>query len=409
MESLKDKKILLGISGGIAAYKCAPLARRWVQEGADVEVVMTAAAQKFVTPLTMETIVGRQIHTDLFPPYKFSATMHVDLADWADVIVLAPATANIISKIRHGLGDDLLSTICLAGWEKTILAPAMNSNMWYNPLVQENINSLKEHGYLIIQPSEGDLACGYTGIGRLPEPEILDYWVQYYLHPKTVLKDKTILITGGRTEEEIDPVRILTNRSSGKMGFTLAEQAFFHGSRVILVSGPNDLVPPQGVEYHPVVTALEMEQIVAKKVDQSDIIIASAAVADYRSKKILFRKMKKGKKEVTLDLVANPEIIGQIGKQKGNKILVGFAMETDNDEENAKSKLQKKNLDLIVLNNPTEEGSGFASNTNRVTIFKKKGNPLRLSLMSKTEVAAFILDEIVKLLNKSRRSNLRSK
>jgi phosphopantothenoylcysteine decarboxylase/phosphopantothenate--cysteine ligase len=403
--SLKEKKILFGISGGIAAYKCAQIARRWIQAGAQVEVVMTAAAQKFITPLTMETVIGKRIHKELFPANEFSATVHIDLADWADVVVIAPATANIVSKIRHGMGDDLLSTICLAAWNKTIIAPAMNSNMWNNPVVIENLKSLKKLGYLIIQPTEGDLACGYTGIGRLPDPEIIDYWIQYHLRPKTILKNKTVLITAGRTEEEIDPVRILTNRSSGKMGYALAQQAFFHGAKVILVAGPNDLSPPPGIEYYPVVTALEMEQVVKNKVNQSHVVIASAAVADYRSKKILFRKMKKGKNEITMDLVANPDIIGEIGRKKGEKVLVGFAVETDNEEENALLKLRKKHLDMIILNNPVEDGAGFAADTNRVTIFKKRGKPIRLPLMNKSEVAASIIDEIVKILNRPKKSN----
>jgi phosphopantothenoylcysteine decarboxylase/phosphopantothenate--cysteine ligase len=398
---LKERKILLGISGGIAAYKCAELVRMWTQSGAEVEVVMTAAAQKFITPLTMETLIGKQIHSDLFPENQFSATVHIDLADWADVVVIAPATANIISKIRHAQGDDLLTTICLAAWRKIVIAPAMNSNMWHNPIVQDNLKVLAKHGYSIIQPTEGDLACGYSGMGRLPDPEIIDYWVRYKLHLKSVLKDKTVLITASRTEEEIDPVRILTNRSSGKMGYALAEEAFFHGAQVILVAGPNNLDPLPGIEYHPVVSAMEMQHVVNEHLDRVDIIIASAAVADYRSKEILFRKMKKNKKEKSLNLAPNPDILADIGKRKAQRILVGFAVETENEEENALKKLRQKNLDMIVLNNPVEEGSGFGGSTNRVTIFKKRGKAARLPLMSKREVAVHIIDEIIKLLGKS--------
>jgi phosphopantothenoylcysteine decarboxylase/phosphopantothenate--cysteine ligase len=398
---LKEKKILLGICGGIAAYKCAELVRRWVQAGAEVEVIMTSAAQKFISPLTMETLAGKQVHSELFPEHQFSATVHIDLADWADVVVIAPATANMISKIRYGQGDDLLSTVCLASWRKTIIAPAMNSNMWYNPIVQENLKALKDRGYLIIQPTEGDLACGYKGMGRLADPDIIDFWIQYYLHPKSALKNRTILITAGRTEEEIDPVRILTNRSTGKMGFALAEQAFFHGAKVILVAGPNTLNPPPGVEYYPVISALEMHQKVHEHLRKAEIVIASAAVADYRSKKILFRKMKKGSSDMSLDLLPNPDILADIAKKKAHRILVGFALETDNEEENALKKLREKKLDMIVLNNPVEEGAGFANNSNRVTIYRKKGKAIHLPLMNKSDVAAYILHEIVNLMDKS--------
>jgi phosphopantothenoylcysteine decarboxylase/phosphopantothenate--cysteine ligase len=398
--NLKDKKIVLGITGGIAAYKAAELARRWVKAGAEVEVVMTDAAHQFITSLTMETLINRRVHTSLFPKDEFSATVHIDLADWADLVIIAPATANFISKLRLGQGNDLLSTICLAAWRKTVVAPAMNSNMWVNPAVQENLQLLEKRGYLIIEPSAGDLACGYTGIGRLPDPEIIDFWLGSVLHVDKKLKGKTVLITAGRTEEEIDPVRILTNRSSARMGFALAEQALFNGAKVILISGPNELSPIPGVEYHSVVSAGEMEEEVAERVEEADIIIASAAVSDYRSKEVLFRKMKKGKKEHTLTMVPNPDILAGIGKMKGKRIVVGFAVETDNEEENAKEKMRSKNLDMIVLNNPGEPGAGFTLDTNKVTIFAPRKKALKLPLMAKSEVAAVIIEEISKLLKK---------
>jgi phosphopantothenoylcysteine decarboxylase / phosphopantothenate---cysteine ligase len=396
--NLTGKKLVLGISGGIAAYKCAELSRRWVQAGAEVQVVMTAAAQKFITPLTMETVTGKQVHCDLFPADQYSATVHIDLADWAQAVVIAPATADIISKIRLGQGDDLLTTICLAAWKKTILAPSMNVNMWSNPVVQENIKALEKHGYLVIHPATGDLACGYSGVGRLADLEVINHWLQYYLQPRTVLENKTVLITAGRTEEEIDPVRIITNRSSGKMGFALAEQAFYHGARVILIAGPNNLRPIPGVEYHQVVSAEEMHQAVMKLVDRADVVIANAAVSDYRSKNVLFRKLKKEKKEIKLELVANPDILAEIGKRKGKRLLVGFAIETHNEKENALEKMHKKNLDMIILNNPSEEGAGFATNTNKVIILKRRAKPLELPVMSKTDVAARIMEEIIKVL-----------
>jgi len=397
---LKGKKIVLGITGGIAAYKAAELARRWVKSGAEVEVVMTDSAREFIMPLTMETLINRRVHTDLFPKNEFSATVHIDLADWADLVIIAPATANFISKLRMGLGNDLLSTICLAAWKKTVLAPAMNSNMWVNPAVQENLDTLEKRGYLIIEPSAGDLACGYTGIGRLPDPEIIDFWLECTFHKEKKLKGKTVLITAGRTEEEIDPVRILTNRSSARMGYALAEHAYFNGAKVILISGPNELTPIPGVEYHSVVTAIEMEQEVAERIEDADIIIASAAVSDYRAKEVLFRKMKKRKKEYSLDLVQNPDILAGIGKLKGNRIVVGFAVETDNEEKNAKEKMKSKNLDMIVLNNPGEPGAGFAANTNKVTIFAPRKKAIDLPLMTKSEVAKVIIEEIAKLLKK---------
>jgi len=399
---LKDKKIVLGVTGGIAAYKSAELARRWIKAGAEVEVVMTDAACEFITPLTFETLVNRKVHTDLFPKDEYSATVHIDLADWADCVIVAPATANFVSKIRMGQGNDLLSTICLAAWKKTVIAPAMNSNMWMNPAVQENLEVLENRGYIIIEPSAGELACGYKGIGRLPDPDVIDHWLQFALKSDSKLKNKTVLITAGRTEEEIDPVRILTNRSTARMGFALAEQSLLRGAKVILISGPNELTPMPGVEYHSVVSAIEMEQEVAERIEDADIIIASAAVSDYRSKEVLFRKMKKGKKEHSLTMVQNPDILAGIGKMKGKRIVVGFAIETDNEEENAKAKMRTKNLDMIVLNNPGEPGAGFASETNKVSIFSPRKKAIKLPLMTKSEVASKILEEIVKLVKKQK-------
>ena len=400
--NLKDQKIVLGITGGIAAYKAAELARRWIKAGAEVEVVMTDAAREFITPLTMETLVNRKVHTTLFPKNEFSSTIHIDLADWADLVIIAPATANFISKLRQGQGNDLLSTICLAAWKKTVIAPSMNSNMWLNPAVQENLTILEKRGYLNIEPSTGDLACGYTGIGRLPDPGFFDFWLQNALHKDKKLKGKTVLITAGRTEEEIDPVRIITNRSSGRMGFALAEQTYFNGAKVILISGPNELSPIPGIEYHNVVSAIEMEEVVAEKVEEADIVIGSAAVSDYRPKEVLFRKMKKGKNEYSLLMVQNPDILAGIGKIKGKRIVVGFAVETDNEEKNAKEKMRSKNLDMIVLNNPSELGAGFSTETNKVTIFTPRKKAVDLPLMPKSEVAAAIIAEIIKLMKKQK-------
>jgi phosphopantothenoylcysteine decarboxylase/phosphopantothenate--cysteine ligase len=402
--SLKGKKIVLGISGGIAAYKCAELVRQLKRSGAEVEVIMTQAAQKFITPLTMETLSEKKVHTNLFPDDEFSATLHINLADWADVVLIAPATANIIAKINNGIGDDLLSTVCLAAWRKTVIAPAMNSNMWANPAVQCNLKELTKNGYIIIEPVEGDLACGYTGTGRLPDLTVLLHWLKYAMTTKKDLAGKTVLVTAGRTEEEIDPVRIITNRSSGKMGFALASEAFYRGAKVKLVAGPNNLLPPPRVDYYPVGSAEDMYDAVFENLDDVDIMIANAAVSDYRSKNVLFRKMKKDKKEIELAMVANPDILGDAGKRKGNRILIGFALETDNEHENARKKLKGKNLDMIVINNPTEDSAAFASETNRVTIIKKSGKPVELPLMEKTQVAQKIMNEVLKLAGKKKKS-----
>ena len=402
--SFKGKKVVLGISGGIAAYKCAELVRHLKRTGAEVEVIMTQAAQKFITPLTMETLSENKVHTNLFPDDEFSATVHIDLADWADVVLIAPATANIIAKINNGIGDDLLSTVCLAAWCKTVIAPAMNSNMWANPAVQCNLKELAKNGYTIVEPAEGDLACGYTGTGRLPDLMVLLHWLKYAMIAKKDLAGKTVLVTAGRTEEEIDPVRIITNRSSGKMGFALASEAFYRGAKVKLVAGPNTLSPPPSVDYYPVGSAEDMYDAVFENLDDVDIMIANAAVSDYRSKNVLFRKMKKDKKEIELAMVANPDILGDAGKRKGNRMLIGFALETDNEHENARKKLKDKNLDMIVINNPTEDSAAFASETNRVTIIKKSGKPVELPLMEKTQVAVKIMNEVVKLIGKKKKS-----
>jgi len=402
--SFKGKKVVIGISGGIAAYKCAELVRQLKRSGAEVEVIMTQAAQKFITPLTMETLSEKKVHTNLFPDDEFSATVHIDLADWADVVLIAPATANIIAKINNGIGDDLLSTVCLAAWHKTVIAPAMNSNMWANPAVQCNLKELTKNGYIIIDPAKGDLACGYTGTGRLPDLAVLLHWLKYAMTAKKDLAGKIVLVTAGRTEEEIDPVRIITNRSSGKMGFALASEAFYRGAKVKLVAGPNNLSPPPGIDYYPVGSAEDMYDAVFENLDDVDIMIANAAVSDYRSKNVLFRKMKKDKKEIELAMVANPDILGDAGKRKGSRILIGFALETDNEHENARKKLKDKNLDMIVINNPTEDSAAFASETNRVTIIKKSGKPVELPLMEKTQVAVKIMNEVVKLIGKKKKS-----
>jgi len=394
MHYIKDKKILLGISGGIAAYKAAHLVREWVTNGADVEVIMTKSAQEFITPLTFETLIGKKIHTSLFPKEEFSATVHIDLADWADAVIIAPATANIIGKISYGIGDDLLSTVCLAAHKKLVVAPAMNSNMWSNPAVQQNIETLKNRGVVVIPPDSGDLACGYTGTGRLQDTWYINHWLSYKLEESKNLKGKTVMVTAGRTEEEIDPARIITNRSTGKMGFALAEEAFYRGADVIIVSGPNNLNIPPNVEYIPVKSAEEMYNAVESKWNKTDIFIASAAVADYKPQTQFEQKVKKESIDTTLKLKKNPDILATVSQKKGDKTLIGFAVETENEKENALKKLKSKNLDMIVVNNPKESGSAFGTDTNQVQIINKGGKIKKLPLMSKGEVAKNIFDNL---------------
>jgi phosphopantothenoylcysteine decarboxylase / phosphopantothenate---cysteine ligase len=394
MHYIKGKKILLGISGGIAAYKVAYLVRGWITNGADVEIIMTKSAQEFITPLTFETLIGKKIHTTLFPKEEYSATVHIDLADWADAVIIAPATANIIGKICHGIGDDMLSTVCLAAHKKLLVAPAMNSNMWANPAVQQNIETLKNRGVVIIPPDSGDLACGYIGTGRLQDSWYINHWLSYKLEKTNNLKGRAVLITAGRTEEEIDPARIITNRSSGKMGFAIAEEAFYRGANVVLVSGPNNLNIPPNVEYIPVKTANEMLKAVESKWSKTDVFIASAAVADYKPQTQYDQKVKKESIDISLKLEANPDILATVSKKKGDKILVGFAVETENEKENALKKLKAKNLDLIVVNNPKISDSAFGADTNQVEIINKNGKKKKLPLLLKGEVAKNIFDNL---------------
>jgi phosphopantothenoylcysteine decarboxylase/phosphopantothenate--cysteine ligase len=394
MHYIKNKKILLGISGGIAAYKASYFVREWVRYGADVEIIMTKSAQEFIKPLTFETLIGKKIHTTLFPENEFSATVHIDLADWADAVIIAPATANIIAKLCHGIGDDLLSTVCLAAHTKLVVAPAMNSNMWSNPAVQENIDTIRKRGVIIIPPDSGDLACGYTGIGRLQDSWFINHWLSFKLEKMKDLLGKNVLITAGRTEEKIDPARIITNRSSAKMGFALAAEAFYRGANVVLISGPNDLNIPPNVEYIPIQNAEEMFQSVKDKWTKTDIFIASAAVSDFKPEFQFNQKVKKESIDYNLKLTKNPDILASMAEHKGNRALIGFAVETENEKDNAIKKLKTKNLDLIVVNNPKDVGSAFGAETNKVMIINKKGKKKDLPLMLKGELAKNIFDEL---------------
>ncbi len=390
---LKDKKILLGITGGIAAYKAAELTRLLIKQGAAVKVVMTEHATEFITPLTMQTLSGNPVYKDMFTLIEWSEIGHISLADYPDLIVIAPATANIIAKVAAGLADDLLSTTVMASRAPVLFCPAMNTMMFTNPIVQNNIEKLTEHGYRFLEPSSGQLACKVEGQGRLPDPpEILDA-IETLLAPKDLVGE-TVLVTAGPTREPFDPVRFITNYSSGKMGYAIAQAARRRGADVILVSGPTALNPPTGVEYIAVASASEMRDAVMARLDRATVVVKSAAVADYRPSVLADSKIKKGADEIVMKLERNPDIIAEIGRNKGDRVLIGFAMETEDLVANATKKLLEKNMDMIVANDLKTQGAGFQGDTNVVKLIRSGGRIDALPLMDKSEVADRILDRI---------------
>ncbi|MGB5218788.1 MAG: bifunctional phosphopantothenoylcysteine decarboxylase/phosphopantothenate--cysteine ligase CoaBC [Smithella sp.] len=399
---LTNKKIVLGVTGGIAAYKAAELIRALIKKGARVKVIMTKNAQEFITPLTMRTLSQNQVYTDMFVPADKFDMAHIELAEFADAFVVAPATANIIGKIASGIGDDLLSTTIMAQDKPTLICPAMNDKMLANPVVQDNISKLKKLGYVFMESAEGELACKTKGKGRLPDIEDIVEATTNLLTPKD-LKGSRILVTAGPTEEPLDPVRFITNLSSGKMGYALATAAQRRGADVTLVSGPTNLTPPPVEKIIKVRTAKEMYQAVMDQYRKATIIIKAAAVADYCPSATVEEKIKKDKKNIFLELKNNPDIIAEVGKNKGNRILVGFAMETRNLLDNAREKLKKKNMDLIVANNLREEGAGFRTDTNVITIIYRAGQTEALGKMTKMEAADAILDRVKKMIRKSNR------
>lgn len=399
---LANKKIVLGITGGIAAYKAAELVRALIKTGAQVKVIMTKNAQEFITPLTMQTLSQNRVYTDMFVPADKFDMAHIELAEFADAFVIAPATANIIGKIACGIGDDLLSTTIMAQDKPTLICPAMNDKMLANPVVQENISKLKNLGYVFMESAEGELACKTKGKGRLPDIEDIVEAITNLLTPKD-LKGSKILITAGPTEEPLDPVRFITNLSSGKMGYALATAAQRRGADVTLVSGPTHLPPPPAAKIIKVRTAKEMYQAVMDHYVNATVIIKAAAVADYCPSTTAAEKIKKDKKNISLELKNNPDIIAEVGKHKGNRILVGFAMETQNLLVNATEKLRKKNMDLIVANNLREEGAGFRTDTNVITIIDRDGKTEALGKMTKMEAADAILDRVKKIMKKGNR------
>ena len=394
-----DKKILLCVSGGIAVYKAAALTSKLVQAGAKVKVILSDSAAKFVSPLTFQALSRNDVYTDTFDEKNPNVIAHIDLADWADLILVAPATANTIGKLANGIADNMITTTLLAATAPVWIAPAMNVHMYDHPAVKKNISTLASYGYHFIEPSEGYLACGYVGKGRLEEPEKIVELIKQHFFNKSSLKlnGKTVLITAGPTREKIDPVRFITNHSTGKMGYALAEAAQKEGAKVILVSGPVHLSPPTCVDIVKIESADEMYHAVMDHFDHADIIIKTAAVADYTPKISYEHKMKKQPGDKVIELVRTKDILFELGTKKKNKILIGFAAETENVEEYAVKKLKAKNADMIVANNVKSEGAGFGKDTNIVTLFKRDGTKIKLPLMSKLEVAHKIIEEIVVL------------
>lgn len=404
---MPDKNILLCVTGGIAVFKAAALTSQLRQLGYDVRVMMTESAQKFVTPLTFQTLSRNYVYTDTFDEKDPSGVAHIDLADWADLVVVAPATANCIGKLANGIADDMISTTVLATTAQVFIAPAMNVHMYEHPAVRQNMNTLRNFGYRFIEPGEGMLACGYVGKGRLEEPENIIHVIENFFNTKEEmpLANKKILISAGPTREFVDPVRYFTNRSSGKMGYALAEIAKELGGNVTLVSGPTSLEVPSGVNIIQVESAEEMYQAVLNEYANSDIVIKSAAVADYRPKTIHKQKMKKQPGDYQVEMERTKDILFELGKQKDNQFLVGFAAETNDVDMYAKSKLVRKNLDMVVANNVTTEHAGFGVDTNIVTIYKKNGDEVTLPLMSKREVAKSIFEEIAKEIKGSKKDD----
>ncbi len=396
MRHLKDKNIVLGVSGGIAAYKGAELLRLIKKEEAVARVIMTANATSFVGPLTFEALSGNPVCTSLFEKGGNASIRHIEWAKEADAVVVAPATANIIGKIACGIADDALSTFLLAVKSPVLICPSMNTNMYEKVSVKRNIDILKKDGYLIVEPDAGELACGTTGQGRLPEPEnILDRLVSC-LTPKDY-KGKRVLVTAGSTREHFDPVRYIGNPSSGKMGYAVARAAEHRGAEVLLVSGPTNLKPPANVKTITTESAEDMAAAVFDHVKNADIVIKAAAVSDYRPKDVAKQKIKKGEEETLLVLKKSEDILLKLGKNKESRILVGFAAETENLENNAREKLIKKNLDMIVANLLDGKYSGFGTETNKVTLFFRNGDKEVLPLMDKESVAHILLDRILEI------------
>jgi len=392
---LANKTVVLGITGSIAAYKAADIASKLTQAGAKVEVVMTDAATKFIAPLTLRNITGRPVVTDMFELASEFSIEHVALAEAADVLVIAPATASLIAKLAAGISDDMLTCTVLATKAPIILAPAMNANMFENPITQDNLAKLKARGFTIVDPEYGRLASGKMGLGRLADVDKIIGTIKQVLGRSGDLAGKRVVVTAGGTQEPIDPVRHIGNRSSGKMGYAMAEAARDRGAEVKLMTAPTSLPEPIGIEVTHIETAIQMKEAVAKAVAQADVLIMAAAVADYQPKEVAETKIKKEAPSLTLELIRTPDILTEV---KGDFLKVGFAAESQDIVANAKQKLQKKQLDLIVANDITDKDSGFGVDTNKVTLIDRNGKVDSLPLLTKREVADRILDKVVGLL-----------
>ena len=397
---LKGKTVVLAVSGSIAAYKIASLASTLGKLHADVQVLMTQNATNFINPITFETLTGNKCLVDTFDRNFQYSVEHVALAKRADVVLVAPASANVIGKIANGIADDMLTTTVMACKCKKIISPAMNTQMFENPIVQDNLKKLEHYGYEVIQPAVGLLACKDVGKGKMPEPEtLLEYILREVAYEKD-LKGKKILVTAGPTQESIDPVRYLTNHSSGKMGYAIAKVCSMRGADVTLVSGKTSIKPPLFVDVVPVTTAREMYEAVTERFDRQDIVIKAAAVADYRPKTISEQKVKKADGELSIEMERTDDILKYLGEHKrSNQFLCGFSMETEHMLENSRKKLKKKNLDMIVANNVKVEGAGFAGDTNIVTLITRD-DETQLPLLSKEETAVEIMNKILEQTEK---------
>lgn len=397
---LDNKNIIIGVTGGIAIYKTLDLISKLKKENANIEVIMTKAATEFITPLTFQTMSQNRVHFDMFGLVNEMEVEHISLAKKADVILVAPATANTLGKIANGIADNLLTTVIMATNKKVVFAPAMNTQMYKNPIVQNNIIKLKELGYEFINPGEGRLACGDEGTGKMAEPiQIIEYLKSLFTEKDLV--GKKIIVTAGPTQEAIDPVRYVTNRSSGKMGYALAKEASRRGADVVLISGPTDLEIPNGIKFERVNTTQEMLEKISLYFDDADVLIKAAAPSDYKPRHFSDRKIKKetGKDILRMDFEKNPDIAAYFGaRKKSNQLIVGFAAETEDLLENATNKIKSKNLDFIIANDVTMEGAGFEVDTNIVSIIYKDGTVENLPIMGKSELAKIIIDRIKNIL-----------
>ena len=390
------KNVVLGVSGGIAVYKALEITSLLIKKDINVNVIMTENATKFVTPLSFQSLSQNTVACDTFQEPKVWEIQHISLAEKADVMLVAPATANIIGKVANGIADDMLSTTIMATKAKVIFAPAMNTNMYENPILQDNIRKLKSFGYEFIEPAEGRLACGSVGKGKLEKPEIIADRVLMELNDKKDLKNKKVIVTAGPTIAPIDPVRYITNRSSGKMGYAIAKEARNRGAEVTLISGPTSLEAPEGINVVRIATNEEMRKAVLDRFDSADIVVKAAAVADYKPKNYSTQKIKKAQNDFALELTRDNDILKELGSLKNKQILVGFAAESQNLKENALSKLEKKNLDYVVANDITSSDTGFASEDNKVIILSKDKEEINLDKMSKEKIAENLFDIILK-------------